>query len=213
MATIEERDESVRFREKVMAKELELSDQDVYAAMKEIEGYLDISIEDFRELYTHAVRHARRRLLASTTVREIMTADVVSVSIKTPFEGIISAMASRSISGLPVVDGHGLVVGVVSEKDIFARLEGEGEVSFWKILGRCLSCNQCLLRTIRSLTAAAIMSAPPVTVRDTESARDALRLMRQLRINRLPVVDEKGMLAGIVTRTDILDAGFQLTEA
>ncbi len=201
-----------RFWEKRMAKQLELSDQDVYAAMKEIEGYLDISIQDFRELYAHAVRHARRRLLASTVVREIMTAEVLSVSAKTPFEGVISAMASRFISGLPVVDASGQVVGVVSEKDIFARLDGEGRASFWKILGRCLSCNQCLLRSLRSLTAADIMSAPPVTVRDTDSARDALRLMRQRRINRLPVVDAKGLLAGIVTRTDILDAGFQLTE-
>jgi len=195
-----------------IANQPELSDEDVYAAMKDIEGYLDISMRDFRELYSHAIRHARQRLLTSTLVKDIMTTEVVHLSVETTFEGVIQAMASRSISGLPVIDDRKKVVGVVSEKDIFARLEGDKNASFWKILGNCLNCNKCLMRSIMTVTAGEIMSKPAVTIRATESAQVALQLFSQRKINRLPVVDDDGSLVGIVTRTNLLQASLQVGE-
>ncbi|SHO50434.1 CBS domain-containing protein [Desulfopila aestuarii] len=195
-----------------LANQPELSDEDVYAAMKDIEGYLDISMRDFRELYSHAIRHARQRLLTSTLIKDIMTRDVVHVAAGTTFEGVIQAMASRSISGLPVIDAREKVVGVVSEKDIFSRLEGDQNASFWKILGNCLNCNRCLMRSLMTVTAGDIMSTPAVTIGATESAHAALQLFSLRKINRLPVVDTDGLLVGIVTRTNLLQASLQVGE-
>lgn len=191
----------------------EISDEDVRAAMQEVEGYLDISLRDFRELYRHAVRLAEKRLLSSTPIVDIMTTEVVTVLADTPFEEVIAAMAAKPISGMPVVDADTRVIGVVSEKDIFARLDDSREPSFWRILGGCLECNKCLLRSLRGVRAADIMTAPPLTVTSMDSARIALELMRRSEVNRLPVVDTGGKLCGIVTRSDLLQATLVQTEA
>jgi CBS-domain-containing membrane protein len=195
-----------------MKDKMDISDQDVYEAMQEIEGYLDISMSDFRELYEHTYRHAVKRLLHSTRLEEIMTVDVISVTEQADMPGIIKAMASGSISGLPVVDTRNHVVGVVSEKDIFRQLGGEKDMGFWDILTNCMTVNKCLLRSVAGQTAGEIMSSPAVTLKVDDSAQDAVRLFKGKAINRLPVVDNKNVLAGIVTRTDLLHAHLNIDE-
>ncbi|WP_163338815.1 CBS domain-containing protein [Desulfopila sp. IMCC35008] len=188
------------------ANAFHLSDDDVIGAMKEIEGYLDISVQDFRELYTRAMKLARERFLRSTPVREIMQVDVATITAAAKLEEIIGTLADNSVSGLPVINDAEQPVGVVSEKDIFNKLSGKDGASFWQVLSGCLHSNKCLMKSITSVTANEIMTAPAVTIKETASVRDALELYRVTKINRLPVIDDEGKLAGIVTRTDILEA-------
>ncbi|MEE4241041.1 MAG: CBS domain-containing protein [Desulfopila sp.] len=195
-----------------MKDKLDISDQDVYEAMREIEGYIDISMSDFRELYEHTYKHAVKRILHSTRLDEIMTSDVISVTEQTGMPEIIRAMASGSISGLPVVDAENHVVGVVSEKDIFRALGGKKDVGFWDILTNCMEVNKCLLRSVAGQTAGEIMSSPAITLKVGDSAQDAVRLFKGKAINRLPVVDEDNILEGIVTRTDLLHAHLNIDE-
>jgi CBS domain-containing protein len=63
-----------------------------------------------------------------------------------------------------------------------------------------------MLRSLRGVRAADIMTTPPVMVKLTDTARTALELLRGARVNRLPVVDAAGILCGIVTRSDLLHA-------
>lgn len=184
----------------------DLSDDDVIEAMREIEGYLDISVQDFRELYLIALKHARERFLRSTPVAKIMQTDVIVIDQSANLETIISTLASNSVSGLPVVDNDGHVVGVVSEKDIFTMLSGEDGSSFWDVLSGCLHSNRCLMKSIASATTREFMTSPAITVERSASVRDAMELCRTNKINRLPVVDITKKLVGIVTRTDILQA-------
>lgn len=194
------------------AREWSISDEDLLEAMRDIDGYLDITLEDFRELYRHAVDHARKRLLNRTLVKEIMTSAVTAVTPEASFATVIQAMASASISGMPVVDSAGKVVGVVSEKDIFARLAGDPAASFWKVLGNCLHCNRCLMRSISDRSAADIMTSPVTTVGGEATIQAAYQIMVDRGVNRLPVVDGEGRLVGIVTRSDLLRAGLLLAE-
>ena len=183
-----------------------LSDDDVIEAMKEIEGYLDISVQDFRELYVRAMKLARDRFLRSTPVKKIMQTDVATIRSGEQLEEIITTLAENAVSGLPVLDDAGQLVGVVSEKDIFNKLSGKDGSSFWEVLSGCLHSNKCLMKSITSITARDIMTAPAISIADTVSVRDALELYRDKKINRLPVIDRSGKLAGIITRTDILQA-------
>jgi len=57
----------------------DISDDDIFKAMKDISGYLDITPGDFKEIYRFAYQHAVDRLTHSLTAREVMTTDVVFV--------------------------------------------------------------------------------------------------------------------------------------
>ena len=65
---------------------VDISDDDIYEAMKDISGYLDITPGDFKEVYLKAYRHAVLRLTRSVRVTEVMTKDVAAVSGDTPLE-------------------------------------------------------------------------------------------------------------------------------
>ncbi len=184
----------------------ELTDEDVLEAMKEVEGYLDITVRDFRELYIRAMKLARKRFFRSTPVKSIMQSHVAVIQRNAGLEEIIRTLAENSVSGLPVMTDTGRLAGVVSEKDIFNRLSGEKDSSFWQILSGCVQSNGCLMKSITSITAGDIMSSPAVTVGETASVRDVLEIFSEKNINRLPVVDTQGSLVGIITRSDILKA-------
>jgi len=55
---------------------VDISDEDIYEAMKDISGYLDITPADLKEVYLKAYRHAVTRLTRSVKVRDVMTRDV-----------------------------------------------------------------------------------------------------------------------------------------
>ncbi len=183
----------------------EISDDDVYAAMKEIEGYLDITPGDFKILYGLAYRHAVSRLAQSVRARDVMTRDVVSVHRDTPLTEVARIMALRRISGVPVLDAEERVTGVISEKDFVSHLCGNGSLrSFMEMVASCLSTNGCLSLPMRHQQAQDIMTRPAVTVREEATLSEIAGLMAEKRINRVPVTDEDGRLVGVVARADIV---------
>ncbi len=184
----------------------DLTDQDVLEAMLEIEGYLDISVQDFRELYGRAMKLAKKRFLRTTPVKDIMQSSVTCIQETAAFEQILQTLASNAVSGIPVLNENNELVGVVSEKDIFNKLTGKNGSSFWTVLSGCFHSNRCMMKTISSIQAKDIMTAPVISILDTASVRDALALYRDKKVNRLPVINEEGTLVGIITRTDILRA-------
>ena len=96
-------------------RSVDLTDEDVYDAMKEIPGYLDITPGDFKEVYRHAFMHAVERLKQSVEVKDVMTRDVIFVDINAPMKEVAEILGRHGISGLPVVDPERKVVGIISE--------------------------------------------------------------------------------------------------
>ena len=189
-----------------IAPDLELSDQDVTDAMQEIPGYLDITPGDFRELYQVALRHAWQRLRRRVQVRDVMTPRVVTVQAGTPLAQVAERMAHEGVSGVPVVDAQGRVVGVISEADFLAQMADAAATSFMGVIAQCLQGKHCLAVPVRGRTAADIMSAPPVTVQEDASVQEVAERMATSAINRLPVVDAQGVVVGIVSRADLVQA-------
>ena len=101
--------------EQVAAPGIDLKDEDIFAAMKQMSGYVDITPLDFKEIYVLAYQHALARLSREVTAAEVMTKEVVLVHPDTPLMEVAEAMGKRSVSGVPVVDEGGRVVGVISE--------------------------------------------------------------------------------------------------
>jgi CBS domain-containing protein len=144
-------------------------------------------------------------------IQEIMSSDVVTVSEQTPLKEVAEVLAERRISGVPVLDEDGFVVGVVSEADILFKERGpstRGGVFGW-LLDRYGFEGQLKLE---ATTAGEAMSAPALTIEPQRPLAEAAHLMLDRRVNRLPVVDQ-GRLVGIVTRADLVRAFARPDEA
>ncbi|MDG4787261.1 CBS domain-containing protein [Micromonospora sp. WMMD1102] len=134
-------------------------------------------------------------------VQDVMTTDVVTVGVETPYRAIVGLLAERGVSGVPVVDESGRVQGVVSESDLLAKVELTGQPEPRLFVGR----RQRAARTHATASVAEqLMTAPPITVVGTTTLTTAAKLMEAERVKRLPVVDELGRLVGIVCRGDLL---------
>jgi CBS domain-containing membrane protein len=188
------------------AGDVGLTDQDVYEAMKAIPGYLDITPGDFKELYCHAYRHAIERISRSVLARDVMSKDVVSVAGETPLGEVAQLMSRREISGLPVTDARGKVVGVISEKDFLAKMAKAGPRNFMGVIADCLTAKGCIALPIRAHKARDIMTSPAITVAENLPIAEIAGLMAERAINRVPVTDPDGRLIGIITRNDLIKA-------
>ncbi|MET8947157.1 CBS domain-containing protein [Streptomyces sp. NPDC004542] len=134
------------------------------------------------------------------TVSDVMTHTVVSVGREAPFREVVQLMEEWKVSALPVLEGEGRVVGVVSEADLLPKEEFRDSSPDRLARRRRLDD----LAKAGALSAGELMSAPAVTVHAGAPVAEAARVMAQHRVKRLPVVDGQGLLEGIVSRSDLL---------
>jgi CBS-domain-containing membrane protein len=180
----------------------DLSDDDVIVAMKEFsDSYIDITPGDFKEVFALAYRHAVLRLTGALTAGEVMTVEVVSVKVTATVGEVAGIIAKNDVSGVPVLDERQKVVGVISEKDFITLIGGAG--SFMSMVSECLRGKGCPAFSFGGKTARDIMTAPAVTVTPKTLVSEIAKLFRDMKINRVPVVDSDGGLVGIVSRGDL----------
>jgi CBS domain-containing protein len=113
---------------------------------------------------------------AVATARDVMTTNVISVTTQESVDEAARLLTFHDVSGLPVCEG-GRVVGVVSEADLIGK---------------------------SGSTVGEVMTSPAVTVSESTGLERVAEQLTQQRIRRLPVVDPKGNLVGIVSRRDVL---------
>lgn len=145
-------------------------------------------------------------------VGDVMTHHVVSIPDFTPYKDVVRVLLKRGISAVPVVDAQRRVRGIVSEADLIEKeaQRTEGYPEPWELLTRR---GRDLRSKAGALTAVELMTAPAITVRAGTGIAQAARLMRKYGVKRLPVVDEAGVLVGIVSRGDLLKPFLRSDEA
>jgi len=190
---------------------LDFADADIFEAMKAIEGYIDVTPEDFREIYRLAYHRAFQRITSSLTAKDIMTADVLSVPADMSLKKVAGIMAEHGVSGVPVVTESGTVGGVISEKDFLARMGGGTSKSFMGVVAECLKGKGCVAVSVRAQHARDLMSSPALTVESETTVMEIATLFTEKKINRVPVVGKDGKLIGIVSRTDVVTSLLQHT--
>lgn len=138
-------------------------------------------------------------------VRDVMTRDVVTVSPDLALKTAAYLLAERGISGLPVVDATGTVVGVLSEQDLVEKAAGVARGSASGAIHRLLGGEEERRREqhVQAARVEEAMSTPAITISPDQPLGKAAELMARRHINRLPVV-EAGSLVGIVTRADVV---------
>jgi CBS-domain-containing membrane protein len=102
---------------------VDISDEDVVAAMRAMRGYIDITPADFRQIYQVAYALAKERMLNALKAADIMRRPVHAIAAGADLIAAATLLAEKGVSGAPVIDGDGRIVGVLSEKD-FLRKNG-----------------------------------------------------------------------------------------
>jgi CBS-domain-containing membrane protein len=188
----------------IIAHHITITEDDVYQAMKEVPGYLDITPGDFKELYVHAYQHALQKIAGTFTAEQLMNRQVIAFNRETSLDEVARVMAENNFSGAPVIDDSGTVVGVISEKDFMYCIAGKGARSFLSVILECIRCSKCVTQTIEGKNAEDIMSSPAITITETTPVIDIIQLFSRHAVNRVPVVDAAGHICGIITRADLL---------
>ena len=131
-------------------------------------------------------------IVGASEVADVMTSKVVTLSPHNTFSEAANLMNDRYFRHCVIVDAHGQIVGVISDRDIL----------------RALARNP----NAQSKSLDQIMTRNPVTVRRNTPIAEAVSKIVSKRINCLPVVEENGGVCGIVTSTDLLKSYQQLLE-
>ncbi|MFE4412999.1 CBS domain-containing protein [Streptomyces sp. NPDC056821] len=133
-------------------------------------------------------------------VGDVMTRAVVAVGRKALFKDIVERMDQWKVSALPVLEGDGRVIGVVSEADLLPKEEfRDSDPDRFTQLRRLTD-----LAKAGAVSAEELMSTPAVTVHTDATLAEAARIMALRHVKRLPVVNTEGVLEGVVSRGDLL---------
>lgn len=125
-------------------------------------------------------------------VRDWMTSDPITVEPETTLPAVYHLMKLNEIRRLPVVDGEGRLIGIVTQGDIReARPKESTTLNIWE-----------LHTLVAGLVVRDFMSPQPITVTPDTSVKQAARLMLHHKVGGLPVVDEQRVV-GIITESDI----------
>ena len=139
------------------------------------------------------------------TVEQVMTRDLITVNPAMPIHQAAQLMVEHGVSGLPVVDDDGRLVGIISEGDLILRQTRRRERPWWHSFfenGEQLAreYQKAVGTTVGEVMTRSVVSISPVWGIETAAA-----IMQNRRIRRLPVVHD-GRLVGIVTRADLIKA-------
>ncbi|MEU6934125.1 CBS domain-containing protein [Streptomyces sp. NPDC046374] len=129
-------------------------------------------------------------------VSDVMTHTAVAIGRDAPYKEIVALMDQWKVSAVPVLEGEGRVVGVVSEADLLPKEEFRLDEPRPDELAEAAKAG--------ALRAGELMSSPAVTVHPDATLAEAARIMATRKVKRLPVVNEIGMLEGVVSRSDLL---------
>ena len=123
----------------------------------------------------------------SKTIRDVMTSNPTTIELSTPIVDAARKMRDEDVGSLPIVEGDQLT-GTITDRDITVRAVAEG-------------------RDPQSTTVGEIASRDLVTIDPQQTLDEAVRLMAQHQLRRLPVVEEDGRLVGILAQADIAEYG------
>lgn len=145
------------------------------------------------------------------TVADVMTQNPITIGLQAALPEAIQILAEKRISGLPVVDESGKLLGIISETDLMWQETGITPPAYIMFLDSVIYLQNPAaynrdLHKVLGQTVGEVMSKNPITVPPDKPLKDAARLMNEKNVHRLPVLDSEDKVIGILTRGDIVRA-------
>jgi CBS-domain-containing membrane protein len=171
-----------------------------------------VSRADILQTVAHVAPHAapqRKPGGAVQRVGEVMQREVSTVRPDTSLAEVVEALAEVEQRRVVVVDAEGRVVGIITDGDLVRRATAEERPGVLRrmierLRGELPEHERYLL--VSGCAAADVMTSPVITIADTATPAEAIRLMLAHRVKRLPVLDRYGRLVGLIGRAGVLHA-------
>ena len=143
------------------------------------------------------------------SVAEVMTREPITVKAETPLREAIKIIAEKRISGLPVVDDAGHLIGIISETDLMWQQAGVTPPAYFVIFDSVIYLKNPVeyereLHKALGQTVGEVMNEKPITISPDKPLREAAKIMRDRKIHRLPVLDDSEQIVGILSLSDII---------
>lgn len=189
--------------------ETDLTREDFVNALKEMDTFMDVTVDDLLELNNKAAKFARVRKTESLRIDKLMSRSMITVSPETSLADAAHLLVTHRISGLPVVDAEQRLLGVITEAD-FLRAMGvpthHPSHTLWQTL-EAMFTHQPEIREPTG-TVADLMVENVITVKPEQTLHDVIEVMKHNRIKRVVVCDDERRVQGMVTRSDLVRVFF-----
>jgi CBS domain-containing protein len=149
----------------------------------------------------------------SQSVSEIMRRDTQTVAPETPVHEVLTMIDTDDIQRVAVVDPEGCLLGLISDRNLLSAFSDQAP-GVWEVLSKLVPFSAKSKHTgkvrdkLGDQTAQAVMKTNPITIDEAADIDEAISLMTQHSIKRLPVVDDHGIFKGMISREALLKEGF-----
>jgi len=150
-------------------------------------------------------------MMNGVTVKEIMTAEPVSVHPDTPLIDVTKLLTDHKFNGLPVIDEKGGLVGIINEYDLISGQAGIHLPTLQALLGKLSVFGKDKkefskdMEDVTKLMAKDVMNKDPLTLLNTSTYEEVVKMFQEHHaVNPVPVIDSQRKLVGVVSRYDVL---------
>lgn len=134
---------------------------------------------------------------------DLMSSPAIAASAVDPVSSVARLMIESGVGGVPVLDGAGLPVGMVSDGDLMGRRPDDRRDWWLEMLAKAALLREAFPQPNLDRPVSEVMSSPLITISTSTQVQDIAETLRLHRVKRLPVLDE-GRLVGVVSRADLL---------
>lgn len=185
-----------------------INEEDLHRALQEFDSFLDISEGDLQKIYSRIVSYAARRRLGDVTCADVMSRDLVTITVDAPLEEAWALLRYHKIKALPVVDPQRRVVGIVTLVDFLKRVDLAVYQDFPERLASMIHPQHYGYGPDqeRPKVIGQVMATPVITVGARNHIIDLVPLLSDRGLHHVPIVDSDARLVGMVTQSDLIAA-------
>ena len=191
--------------DKDSAQPLGISNNDLKQALKNMDTFMDVSLEDLSKLLTAAEKNSFQRFKGNITCSDIMVRQVPSVEYGTEVEDAWGIMLRDKLKAMPVIDKSYRVIGIITWADFFKFMDLNAYHSFQDTFRTFIRRTRDV-STNKPEAVGHIMTSPVQVLPETTHIAELIPLMSQQGIRQIPIVNIENRLVGMVYQTHLIAA-------